>query len=343
MKLFVVVIKKELTSVMRDSTIIISILIQLFIASFSSALLLGMLSLYDADTILQTGGADIKVGIVSASDTILPELLAKQGIMVISYSTFDDAQTAFFQGKVNAFFVIPANIQNTAEIKLYVPNSDAFSSLIRMVIQEPLKQYENSLRVKNNVEVRYADLKGKPATAFDFLYSVLIPLLMFFPASVAGSMVVDSLTEETENNTLQTLLSAPISLNGVIGAKISAALILVTGQCIAWMILLRLNHVAVQNKLLILALAIIVAGIISISSALGTVLLKDRERSQFVYSLGLMAAIAISSWLGVSPIQAVSRLAVGDYYASGWLVVEFGAFMAILGWILLKTSRRMVI
>ena len=50
------VVKKELTSVVRDGTIVISILIQLFIASFSSGLLLGMLSLYDADTIVQFGG-----------------------------------------------------------------------------------------------------------------------------------------------------------------------------------------------------------------------------------------------------------------------------------------------
>jgi ABC-2 type transport system permease protein len=50
------VIKKELTSVVRDGTIVISILIQLFIASFSSGLLLGMLSLYDPDTIMQFGG-----------------------------------------------------------------------------------------------------------------------------------------------------------------------------------------------------------------------------------------------------------------------------------------------
>jgi ABC-2 type transport system permease protein len=53
---FLAVVKKELSSVLRDRTIIISILIQLFIASFSSALLLGMLSLYDADTIMKSGG-----------------------------------------------------------------------------------------------------------------------------------------------------------------------------------------------------------------------------------------------------------------------------------------------
>ncbi len=57
---FLALVKKELGSVFRDRTIIIAILIQLFIASFSSALLLGMFSLYDADTILRYSGSWIK-------------------------------------------------------------------------------------------------------------------------------------------------------------------------------------------------------------------------------------------------------------------------------------------
>ena len=39
---FLALVKKELSSVLRDRTILIAILLQLFIASFSSALLLGM-------------------------------------------------------------------------------------------------------------------------------------------------------------------------------------------------------------------------------------------------------------------------------------------------------------
>ena len=62
MNAILTVVKKELNSVLRDRTMVIAILIQLFIASFSSALLLGMLSLYDADTIVQYGDLNIKIG-----------------------------------------------------------------------------------------------------------------------------------------------------------------------------------------------------------------------------------------------------------------------------------------
>ncbi len=340
---FWAVVKKELGSVLRDRTIIIAILIQLFIASFSSALLLGMLSMYDSDTIMKFGGAQIKIGMVGAVDNPLTLFVTQRGLQVVPFDTLANAETAFFQGAVNAIVVIPPNVRDTAEIKLYLPDSEAVSSLIRMVIQEPLKQYENYLRTQNGIEVRYTDLKGKPSISFEFIYSVLIPMLMFFPAFVAGSMSIDSITEEVENNTLQTLLSAPLTINGMIGAKIVAAVALSALQCAAWLALLQLNGIAIQHTTWILLLAVIVAGITSTSAALGAVLLKDRERSQFIYSLILLAGAAISTLLDVSPIKTLSRLAIGDHYTSGWDVAVFAVFLAALYFLLLKTSRRLMV
>ena len=339
---FLAVVKKELVSVIRDRTIVISILIQLFIASFSSALLLGMLSLYDSDTILQFSGAGIRIGVVS-SDNMLGSLMSERGLQTIQYTTLMDANAAYYRGEVLAIVDTPQDANGLTQIKLYLPESDTASSLIRMVIQEPLKQYENYLREQKGIDVRYTDLKGKPSTSFEFVYSVLIPMLMFFPAFVAGSMSVDSITEEVENNTLQTLLSAPLTLNGMIGAKIVASVILAILQCIAWLTLLQLNGTAIQNTGWILTLALIVAGITSTSAALGAVLLKDRERSQFIYSLILLAAAAISTLLNLSPITTMSRLAVGDAYTSGWNVMVFAAFLAGLYLLLSKTSRRLLV
>jgi ABC-type multidrug transport system permease subunit len=211
-----------------------------------------------------------------------------------------------------------------------------------MIIQEPLKRYENYLRGQNGIEVRYTDMRGKPTTTFEFMYSVLIPMLMFFPAFVAGSMVVDSLSEEVENNTLQTLLSAPLTLNRILGAKIVAAVLLAVAQCIAWLGLMKLNGVDVQNLPWILLLALIIAGITTTGAALGAVILRDRERSQFVYSLLLLAAAALSTLLDLSPIKTISCLAIGDPFTSGWNVAIFALFLAGMWLLLLRMSRRFV-
>jgi len=356
---FLALVKKELGSVVQDRTILIAILIQLFIASFSSALLLGMFSLYDADTILKYSGSWIKIGVVDAADQPLGTFLSERGLTVLPFGTLAQAESAFYEGRVSAIVDTPhpAIPQKTAgqanngagdangitEIKLYLPDSDTTSALIRAVVQEPLKQYENYLRSQKGIEVRYTDLQGEASTSFEFVYSVLLPILMFFPAFVAGSLAIDSLTEEIENNTLQTLLSAPLTVNGMVGAKLSAVLLLSMLQCGAWLFLLQLNGIAIQNMGWVLLLALIVSGITATAGALGAVTLKDRERSQFLYALMLLSVVAISSLLHISPITTLSRLAIGDPFLNGWTVALFGLFLSVLYLVLRKTSRQIVV
>lgn len=339
---FLAVVKKELWSVIRDRTILIAVLIQLFIASFSSGLLLGVLSFYDPDSIVESGNLRVRIGLVGPSGNPLEGFMRESGLRVIPYGTQAEAQAAFYENEVTAVVVIPQNIQNTAEIKLFLPNSDVVSSLIRMVIQEPFKKYENTLRAQSGIEVRYTDLKGKPSTSFEFVYSVLLPMLMFFPAFVAGSMSIDSLTEEVEQKTLQTLLSAPLTINDMIGAKIVASLVLSTLQCIAWLALMLLNGIVIENIGWILLLAIIVAGITSTSAMLAGVFLKDRERSQFIYSLMLLVATGAGTLLDISPVKTISRLGIGDPYTSGWNVMVFAVLLLGLYVVLTRASRRMM-
>lgn len=340
---FLAVVKRELGSVLRDRTILIAILLQLFIASFSSALLLGMLSLYDADTILRESGSWIKIGVVEAADDPLDTILTERGLTVIPFGARTQAESAFYEGEIHAIVDTPRDANGITEIKLYLPDSEMLSSLIRVVVQDPLKQYENYLRSQKGVEIHYTDLVGKPSTSFEFVYSVLLPILMFFPAFVAGSLSIDSLTEEFENNTVQTLLSSPLTVNGMIGAKIVSMLVLSVLQCGAWLVLLRLNGIAIQNIGWIFLLAMIVSGITSTSAALAAILLRDRERSQFIYALMLLAAAAISNLLNLSPIITLSRLAIGDRFISGWSVLWFAVFLIGLYLLLWKASRRIVV
>ena len=109
---------------------------------------------------------------------------------------------------------------------------------------------------------------------------------------------------------------------------------------IAWLALMLLNGIAIQNIPWILLLAVIVAGLTSTSAMLSAVFLKDRERSQFVYSLMLLAAASIGTLLDISPIKTISRLGIGDVYTNGWNVALFAALLAALYLLLLKFSRR---
>ena len=242
---------------------------------------------------------------------------------------------------MNAILVVPQATGGLVEIQLYLADSD-FAPIIRTVLQTPLKQYENYLRARRGVQVRYTGLPGKPATAFEFIYSVLLPMLMFFPAFVAGSMVINALTEEVENNTLPT-------------AAFRAALDQRHRQCQDQ----RGRHPG-GHPVQRLAGPALAEPYLRPESGLGAQPGGHRRRhhrhrrgpgggpvprprrAQFVYSLALLAAIAITTLLGLSPIQTLSRLAIGDYYTGGLNVLLFALFLAALWLLLRKLSHRLV-
>jgi ABC-2 type transport system permease protein len=171
---------------------------------------------------------------------------------------------------------------------------------------------------------------------------VIIPILMFFPAFVAGSMVVDSISEELENHTLDTLWSAPLSLNVIFGAKIVAALVLAVVQCALWSTLLRLNRIPIHNLGLVLLLAALLAATIAVGSAFVAVCFKDRERSQFVYSLFILLSAGMGYFFDASPITVMTRLAAGDYYTGVADVAIYGVLLLAPLAVFFSTAKRLI-
>jgi ABC-2 type transport system permease protein len=314
MKAFYSIILHELKSVRKEKTIMFAILIQLFIASFSSILLVGLMAFYDPDSIGQNTNIDLRVGVIGDNQNRFTALLRQRNLHVRSFTDADEAERAFKAGTIDTIVFIPEIENNILEMKLVLPEMDSRATIVLMVLRGPLEQYENYLRKQSGVQVRYGDMGGKPYTTYEFLYTLIIPILMFFPAFVAGSMVVDSISEEIQNNTLATLLSAPVSLNLILSAKMAAAVIISIVQCILWVLLLQFNGFGIQNLALVLAFSMIIAATISLAAALISLLFRDRERSQFIYSIIVVIAVGVSFFLDPSPFGMVARLATGDYY-----------------------------
>jgi ABC-2 type transport system permease protein len=343
---FLAILKKELRAVTKERTIMIAITIQLFIASFSSALLVGLMSFYDPAAIGLSDRIRVRMGVIGDTGSPMIRFLEQRNVTVSTFSAPEDADAAFRAGQIDAAVFIPAaqSEENgpVVDVKLFLPQSETHSTVILMVLREPLKQYENYLRERNGVHINYTDTEGSPATAYEFRYAVIIPLLMFFPAFVAGSMVVDSISEEVANHTLDTLWSAPLSLNAIFGAKIAAALALAVVQCVLWSALLCFNDITVQNLGLVLVLAAVTAGVITVGSAFIAVYFKDRERSQFVYSLFILLSAGISYFLDISPITVVTRLSTGDYYTGVADVAIYAILLAVLLTAFLSTAKKLI-
>jgi ABC-type Na+ efflux pump permease subunit len=341
MKAFWAIVKKELRSVTREKTIMIAIAIQLFIASFSSVILVGLLSFYDPDSIGANFQANLGVGVLGDAGTPLINFLRARGMRATYYAAPADAERAFQRGVIDAITYVPAEQAAPVEMELVLPQSEARASMILILLKEPLKQYENWLRRERGVDLKYTSATGLPSTSYEFLYSIIVPVLMFFPAFVAGSMAVDSTAEEIENQTLDTLRAAPISIRAILGSKIAAALIVAVLQCGMWILLLRLNRISLQNIPLVLLLAILVAAINAVASASVASVFRDRERSQFFYSILILAVISLSAFLNFSPITLMTRLATGDVYTGFADVAVYGLVLIALLAVFTRAVRRL--
>ena len=314
MSAFYAMVKKELRSVTREKTIVIALVIQLLIASFSSVILVGLLSFYDPESIGLNASANIKVGVIGNVGSRLVGFLKNCNIKVKALSSPLAAEDEFKAGEIDAVIFIPEDNGDVVEMQLFLPSAETRSTVILMMLREPLKRYENYLRERQGINIRYSDIKGLHPTTHEFLYSFIVPILMFFPAFIAGSMVIDSVSEELETHTLETLWSAPLSLSAIFGAKIVAALVLTVVQCALWSLLLRFNHIYIRNLGLVLLLAAVVAAINAVGSAFIAMYFKDRERAQFMYSLFIMIEAGIGYFWDSSPLILMTRLATDDYY-----------------------------
>jgi len=341
MSAFFAIVKKEFRSVSRDKTMVIAIMIQLFIASFSSVVVTGLMSFYDPEAIL-SARFNARVGVIGGAGSPLLGFLQDRHLIVRTFSSALEAESAFRAGRVDAVMLIPEDDGGVVNMQLFLPESESLSTMMLTILREPMKRYENYLRERRGVQVRYSDIAGPSPATYEFRYSFVIPILMFFPAFVAGSMVIDSISEEFENRTLDTLRAAPVSLNLIWGAKIAAALFLAVGQGILWSMLLRWNDIRIQNQQWVVLLGAVIAAIIAVGSALISMCFKDRERSQLVYSLFVSASGGVSYFFDLSPVALMTRYATGDYYVGlADMAVYFVLLLALVA-VLSVTAKKLV-
>lgn len=335
MSKYISLLKKELKSVAKEKTIIFAIIVQFFIASFSSVILTGIMAFYDPSAILENTSLSANVGYIGDMNSPLVGYLRQNRILVKSFARQTAAEEAFLAYKVDGIMLVPETRSGVVDIKLILPKLGIKKILMLVMLDEPLKKYENYLREANNIPVIYKASKGKPYSTYELLYSVIIPILMLFPALIAGSVVIDTLSEEFENKTFETLLSAPIQAHQIFMAKISSAVITAAVQVGMWAALLKMNGVAIHNLALLVVTAFIFASTISFGAAIIAMFFKDRERAQIVYSMTLIIVAAGTYVFNPSPFSLLIWLSAGvpdigllevAFYAIPLLVIASGFF-----------------
>ena len=321
---------RELAGLRAEKTILLAIGIQLFIAAFSSFLVVGLVSMYDPGAL---DGAQIEVA--AAGDAVDDLERAASEVPGASVTPYDDADAARSAFERNAADAVVATRTESGRVSAAVtaPDATVETTVIVVQLRELLRTYELNERERRASYLEESPLplpdRSDTSPYFTFTYTVLIPLLVFLPVFISGSLVVDSITEELDQGTMELLRVAPVTLAEIVDGKAAAAIGIAPAQALLWLLLLEANGTAVANVGPILALMTALTTLV-VAVAVGiAAVAPDRRAAQLLYSVAVLVLFGGATAMAGGPANAVARLAIDSADATtGVLVVAYAAIAA---------------
>ncbi len=333
---------RELRSLIDEKTILLAILIQLFVAAFSSFLVVGLVSLYDPGA--SGGGVEIETAIAGDDEVDLAAAAAETpGIVPVRYPSREAAAQAFANRQADAALLATRLDNGEIEVRVLVPDANVQTTVVVVQLQQVLRSYERGERAERAGSLTETTLSlpqrigANPYLGFS--YTVLVPLLLFLPVFIAGSITVDSLTEELDRGTMELLRVSPATVTEIIEGKLLAAAGLAPVQALAWMGLLTLNGTPVANLWSLLAVVTGTAAVVTVLGAGLAVVTPDRRAAQTIYSLAVLGVFGATALTPANPINVTARLAI-DSAGAVEHAVAAGALVA--GVVAVLFARRVV-
>ncbi|GAB7008319.1 ABC transporter permease [Halorubrum trueperi] len=325
---------RELAGLRAEKTILLAIGIQLFIAAFSSFLVVGLVSMYDPGAL---DGAEIEVAAAGDAVDDLERAAAEvDGTSVTRYEDVGAARSAFDRNAADAIVVVNRDDGGGISAVVTAPDATVETTVIVVQLRELLRTYELNERGERADFLDESPLPLPERTGsspyFTFTYTVLIPVLVFLPVFISGSLVVDSVTEEIDRGTLELLRVAPVTLGEIIDGKAMAAVAIAPGQALLWLLLLRANGTPVANVPSILVLMTALTALVVALAVAIAALAPDRRAAQFLYSVGVLVLFGGATAMAGGPANAVARLAIDSVDATTTALVVAYTGIAVVAY-----------
>lgn len=329
--------RRELASLKSEKTIVLALLIQLVVAAFSSFLVVGLVSLYEP-TAVQGFSVDVAVA-GNASDDLLAAVDREPGIDAHGVASPAAARERFERDPdLDGILVGNWSPQGRLVVTAVAPDESIRTTLIVVKMRDVLESMERDLRTRYVAQGRIHNppLAMPDATRsspyFGFTYTVLIPLLMFLPPFISGSIVVDSLTEEVQQGTLELLRVAPVTFSDIVDAKMLSTASLAPVQAALWLALLGYQGTAVTHPVALIGMVTGIAAIV-VSVGVGiSVVTPDRRQAQFLYSATVIVAAALATTLPEHPANTIAKLAIGSPTVTTWTLVIAYLVLGPVAW-----------
>ena len=344
-----IIAKKEFRGLFNERTILLAVLLQLFIAMFSSFLMVGLTSMYDPSSLSKYSRYKYNIAYAGNNSAVLEYLQSSPDFRVYPMD-LSTGVAALKERKLSAVIYVPDTSPSADEpvkITLYTLTNDLQSAIVDVKLKDIFLKYEKDLR-----QIRVDRLSEQPIPIqvpkttgggdfYEFVYGLLIPLLVFMPAIIASALVIDLITEEYQHETLETLISTPVTFSEMVWGKVLACELLVPIQAGAWLLLLMVNGIAIQNAGLILLQVVVTSLILILLGALTALHYRERTAAQFIFSTALVVVILFVLALPSNPLNLLTRLAVGTAGPEQWLVLAATVgIIIILGYVTQKYAEK---
>ncbi|MEF8812266.1 MAG: ABC transporter permease [Halovenus sp.] len=326
--------RRDLSALSREKTIVLAILIQLFIATFSSFLVVGLTSLYDPGSV---AGGEISVGISGEERDKLAAAAREAGLDPFIIQDTDNALQVFERGDIDALLTV-SRVEgeeggDRLDVTATVPAEDLRTTLIVVQVRSMLTELERTERLGRLDHLEFVPLEvpeeGDSSPFFGFTYTILIPLLLFLPPFISGSIVVDSITEEIERGTLELLRVAPVSMTDIVDGKAAAMVAIAPAQALLWLALLWVNGIAIGNVLPLLVLVTALALVTVVVGVFLGLVTGKRRQAQLLYSVLVLLLFALAAALPEHPGQTVALLSVDSATRTTFLHVAGFSALAV--------------
>lgn len=345
-----VITKKELRSINAEKTIILAILLQLFIAMFSSFLIVGLAAMYDPDTLSEYSRQQYPVG-YTGSASPLEELLRESGDFVVYRMDLATAVTALEERKLSAVIWVPdtaPDADDPVKITLYTIKNDIQSSVVNSKLKDVFVTYEETLRDIRGDRISSVPIVVNlppevPGTNFyEFVYGLLIPLLIFMPAIISAALIIDMITEEFQHDTIETLISTPITFAEMIWGKVAACFVIVPIQAAVWIGLMMVNGIHVAGVVPILLHVSVASLLMILLSTFVALHYRERTSAQFIFSTALVVVLIGVLSLPANPANLIVLLSVGAAGSGHWIVLMVMAGVLAVSMAALNRYMRVV-
>ncbi len=333
-----IVAKKEFFGLATEKTIVFAILLQVFIAMFSSFLMVGLTAMYDPEALEGYSTAVYGVGYAGADSPLIDEF-EKRDDLSLHRMDLSAALAALRDRKISAVVYAPdtpPDAEGPIVITLYLIQNDLQSSIINVKVKEVLQGYEMELRevradrmVSFPIGLNFPDA-GDAENFYEFVYGLLLPLLVLLPAIISAALIIDLITEEYQRQTLDTLLSTPVTFTDMVAGKIVTCWAIVPVQAGVWILLLEANGIAIENAVPILLHVAVVGLSLILLGAITALHYRERTSAQFVFSTGIVVVLLLVMAVPCNPLNLVVRLAVGTQDPVHWLVLLLAAGITAL-------------